>query len=136
MSFRTRARELAMQGLYQNEVQGTWDKPEDFAWLDFDPHQKITAFARVLIEGTAEHLPEIDQHIGRVLKHWDMDRVGGVEKAILRLSVYSLLYQPDIPDSVVMDEAVELAKTFCEDQSFSFINGVLDAIAQQIQQVH
>ena len=79
--------------------------------------------------GTAEHIVEIDSKINEYAKNWDMDRIGSVELSILRMSVYSFIYRRDIPPNVVIDEAIDLTRRFCDEESYKFINGVLDGIA-------
>lgn len=133
MSFRSRARELAMQAIFQNEIQGEWDREETFPWLDSELHPKIAEFARTLIAGTGEHLEEIDTILQKNIGQWKPERIGSVERAIIRMSAFSLLWQDDIPVNVTINEALELARKYCEDQSPSFINGVLDAIARDIR---
>lgn len=85
-------------------------------------------FAVYLISGTIENIQEIDGHIQKRLEHWDFNRVSKVDLAILRMSVYCFLYVKDIPPSVVIDEAIDIAKEFGSDDSYRFINGVLDGI--------
>jgi len=87
-------------------------------------------FARLLVQGTVRNSERIDGAIKTRLQHWDISRIARVDLAILRMSVYCLLYQPDIPASVVINEAVDIAKNFGSEQSFRFINGVLDAVAR------
>ncbi len=87
-------------------------------------------FALGLFRGTVEHLEEIDRAIKSHLESWEMDRLGHIEKAILRLGAYELLFS-DLDSAVVINEAVELAKKLGSDQSPKFVNGVLDAIAKE-----
>ncbi len=87
-------------------------------------------FARLLVQGTVKNVESIDEAIKKRLQHWDITRIARVDLAILRMSVYCLLYQPDLPASVVINEAVDIAKNFGSEQSFRFINGVLDAVAK------
>ncbi|BCD60668.1 MULTISPECIES: transcription antitermination factor NusB [unclassified Nitratiruptor] len=93
---------------------------------------KQREFALGLFKGTVEHLETIDQAIKKHLESWDMERVGHIERAILRLGVYELLYT-DLDPAIVINEAVELAKQLGTDQSPKFINGVLDAIAKEVK---
>jgi N utilization substance protein B len=84
-----------------------------------------------LIQGTLAQLGEIDRHISDQLENWDFNRLARVDCAILRMSVYCLLFQKDIPVSVTIDEAIHIAKEYGSDDSYKFINGVLDAIAKK-----
>ncbi|SMC10110.1 transcription antitermination factor NusB [Nitratiruptor tergarcus] len=91
---------------------------------------KQREFALGLFKGAVEHLEAIDEAIKKHLESWDMERVGHIERAILRLGGYELLYT-DLDPAIVINEAVELAKKLGTDQSPKFINGVLDAIAKE-----
>ncbi len=107
------------------------------AWADSEKGEPIDeesgAFARMLIAGTVEHKSEIDGLISGHLNGWEFGRVNKVTLAILRMSVYSLLYQKDIPASIVIDEAVGIAKDYGQDDAFKFVNAVLDAIRKSLQ---
>lgn len=87
-------------------------------------------FALGLFKGIIDHLETIDEEIKKHLKEWEMDRLGHIEKAILRLGAYELLFT-DIDKAIAIDEAVELAKELGGDQAPKFVNGVLDAIAKE-----
>ena len=90
-------------------------------------------FARLIISGTVNHLEEIDTLIkSHLSESWDFDRVNRVTLAILRISVFALLYQKDLPVGVTIDEAVSLARDFGEDKSYKFVNAVLDTISKEI----
>ena len=135
---RRKGRVLAFQTLYSYEVGGI--PLEDlltFSWVSENgvPAEKANteeyAFARLLAAGTVEHLSEIDENIKKHLAaNWDFNRVNKVSLSILRMSVYSLLYQNDVGASVVIDEAIQIAKEFGADDSFRFINAVLDKIGK------
>jgi len=86
------------------------------------------AFARLLIQGALENLPRIDETIRDQLENWDFSRLNKVDLAILRMSVYCLLYQADIPPTVTIDEAVDISKSYGTADSYRFVNGVLDGI--------
>lgn len=119
-----------MQALYQFEIRpDELDHILTFEWTDDKVRKHINDFALTLFNGTIEHRKEIDKKISKFTKNWDMDRIGQVELSILRLSVYSFLYQKDMPVNVIIDEAVYLAKRFGNEDSYKFINGVLDGIA-------
>ena len=97
-----------MQSLYRNAVNDDWSDVSSFSWLDTEPHEKIAGFAEYLVSGTKEHLADIDSSIQKHLKRWKMERIGGVEKAILRMSVFSILHQKEISVSIIVDEAQNL----------------------------
>ena len=90
--------------------------------------EESLSFTRLLVSGTIEHIEEIDSVIKSHLTNWDFDRLNKVDLAILRISVYPLLYQKDIHSSIIIDEAIDISKEFGSDDSFKFINAILDAI--------
>ena len=90
------------------------------------------AFPRIIITGTIGNIEQIDKIIKEHLINWDFDRLKKVDAALLRMSVYSLLYQKEIPPSIVIDEAIDIAKEFGTEDSFKFINGVLDNIRKSL----
>jgi N utilization substance protein B len=102
-----------------------------FDWLDKQYDDATIDFARLIVEGTLEDLQNIDDHIKRQLEHWDLDRVSYVDRAILRFSTYSLFSQEDVPDTVIINEAIDIAKIFGSDDSYRFVNGVLDGIRKE-----
>ena len=87
--------------------------------------------ARALVEGAAAHRDEIDELIRTQADNWRLERMPPVDRNILRLAVYELLYQPDVPKLVVLDEAIELAKRYGSEQSSRFVNGLLDGLLKQ-----
>jgi N utilization substance protein B len=128
---RSKARECALQLLYQHELTG---QPLSDAIAAFWRVRTATDAAREMAErlarGTAAERDRLDRVIGPALHHWRLDRVGVVERTILRLAAYELIMERDTPASVVIDEAGELAKRFGEAEAAGFVNGVLDAIAR------
>ncbi len=119
-----------MQALFSWDISCT--PPEElleFSWVDRQGDREDTlAFARILLAGTIEHVEEVDAALQEHLEHWKLERLARVDLAILRLSAYSLLFQPDIPTSVTIDEAIDLAREFGSAESYRFVNGVLDAV--------
>ena len=133
MDKRTRARELAMQGLYQLDVQGK----DVFEFLgEFFLEEEPDDFARKLAsdwtKGTWENLIQCDELIVASTIKWQFARLSSVDKSILRLAVYQLKFCPDIPPKVALNEAIELAKKFSTEKSSAFVNGVLDAALKKI----
>jgi N utilization substance protein B len=129
---RRNARIIALQALYQVDISDT--SPEEivsFGWLDKTYEESTLDFAGRLVRGTCEHLASIDEIIVTQLEHWDLNRLSYVDRAILRFSTFSLLYQDDIPDTVVINEAIDIAKQFGTDDSYRFVNGVLDGIRKE-----
>lgn len=87
------------------------------------------AYLKILVVGVQEHLDDIDQTITKHLKNWTINRLERTNLLLLRLATYELLYQPDVDKRIVMNEAIELTKTFNDEQSSKFVNGILQSIA-------
>jgi transcription antitermination factor NusB len=133
---RTRARELAMQGLYQLDIQGTEGLgPLDKFFTEADADASVCKLACEWTKGAWENLQECDQLIITSILKWQFGRLSPVDKSILRLSVYQLKFCPDIPPKVVINEAIELAKKFSSEKAPSFVNGVLDAVLKKLPPV-
>lgn len=137
MGARRRARERALQALYQIDVAGLPPDPAlDYAWTSGDrsgpPDADAVAFARELVQGVCDHRAEIDQLLGSHSHHWRVERMARVDRNILRLAVFELVHRPEIPKRVTLNEAIELAKAYGSEESSAFINGVLDTIAQTV----
>lgn len=137
MGIRRRARELALQFLYQydalTESSGEPPSPEEQLSLfwersDSPVPEDMKEFSSVLILGTCKNLAQIDDIIGRFSEHWRLSRMSTIDRNILRLSIYELMYLSNIPAAVTINEAVELGKRFGTEESGSFINGILDRI--------
>jgi transcription antitermination factor NusB len=129
---RTRARELAMQVLYQLDVQGSnlLGYLDNF-FIENETDDTVRKLASDWSKGTWENLAACDELIMASTIKWRMSRLSPVDKSILRLAVYQLKFCPDVPTKVVINEAIELAKKFSTVQSSSFVNGVLDAIVKK-----
>jgi transcription antitermination factor NusB len=130
---RTRARELAMQALYQLDMQG----PDVFELLgqffaEADADDFVRKLASDWTRGTWENLKQCDELIVASTIKWQFTRLSPVDKSILRLAVYQLKFCPDVPPKVVLNEAIELAKKFSTDKSPAFVNGVLDAVFKKL----
>jgi len=126
---RSRCREWALQLLYQAEFSGE-RQPEALErfWRHFQLEGAAPAYLRELVEGVASHLEELDAFILRFSEHWRLSRMTIVDRSLLRLAVYELLYQPQIPPRVVSNEAVEMAKRYGSETSGGFVNGILDQV--------
>lgn len=133
MASRRKARILAFQAIYAWDASG--GKAQgilDFDWLDEEKRisldDEVSAFARLLIAGTLERAAEVDEAIRSHLQNWSFERLKRVDLAVLRVGAYSLLYQREIPAQITIDEAIEIAKEYGSEDSYRFINGVLDGI--------
>ncbi|MCL2265151.1 MAG: transcription antitermination factor NusB [Treponema sp.] len=139
MVSRRKGRILAFQALYFWESnQVPVDELSKFAWLDEEKlktlDEGLAVFSRILIAGTIENIKEIDKVIKNHLQNWDIKRVNRVDLAILRMSVYTLMFQNEIAPSIVIDEAIGICREYGADDSFKFINGVLDSIRRTLQE--
>jgi transcription antitermination protein NusB len=130
---RRKARILAFQALY------AWDSSggaaaglSDFGWFEDEKRaaldEEVSAFARLIIAGALERMAEVDEAIRSHLQNWTFERLKRVDLAVLRMGAYCLLFQRDIPPQITIDEAIEIAKEYGSEDSFRFINGVLDGI--------
>lgn len=134
------AREAAIQMLYTWEV-GRTDLDEvlsTYALIEGPevppPSASLQAFQTQLVRGVVARLQEIDAVIAERAEHWRLARMAIVDRLILRLAVYEFLDMPDTPKTVVINEALELAKTFGDDESVRFVNGVLDGIKRRLEE--
>jgi N utilization substance protein B len=127
---RTKARERALQALYQIDVaaEGIDDAMGRF-WKSFEPvEREVMTLGEALVRGVAKHRRVIDETIERVSINWRLDRMAKVDRNVLRLAVYELL-ETDVPVKVVINEAIELGKKYGSESSGAFVNGVLDKVA-------
>jgi len=167
MKSRRKAREAAVQALYQCDTQADFgagalerfldnfcpesgparietspglgqasseDLPPDVVASDLKSKETIRenrAFAVLLMRGATEHLLDIDATIESASAHWTIQRMSRVDRNILRVAAFELKFLPDVPPNVIINEAIEIAKTFGSDESPNFINGVLDQIAKR-----
>jgi N utilization substance protein B len=129
MSIRRRAREIALQVLYQLDIShGDPQEVLELYWLNFRPAPKAREFCQRLIEGVRRSQDQIDPFIEENSENWSLKRMATVDRNILRLATFELLYCPEIPFKATLNEAIELAKKFGSDDSSAFINGILDKI--------
>lgn len=136
MGKRRKARELVLKSLYSWEISG--DEPEKIyndllSRTNLDPASKL--FSIGLFKKVIENRKKIDGMIKENVQHWDFSRIAVIDKNILRMGLCEFLYMDDIPVKVSLDEAIELAKKYSSEDSGSFVNGVLDAIAKKIKKV-
>lgn len=129
---RRRGRERALQFLFSLDFNGhTWrEKLEDF-WVINPVKPGAKEYAEVLIRGVSGALEDLDEEIAGALDNWTPDRIGHVERNVLRIALYEMRYCPDVPDSVAINEALEVTKIFGADEAPKFINGVLDRLKRK-----
>lgn len=129
MSARHTGRVLALQSLYQLDlVKPSLSEVLSFDWYDKKIDESEKEMATSLIKGVVENWETIDNIIKEYSRNWEFSRISVVNRCILRLSIYSLSNQKEIPARVVINEALELTREFEREESVSFINGILDAI--------
>jgi N utilization substance protein B len=133
MRVRTRARELALQFLFQLDFHDPDYREHLDAWLDDALGDRpgaddARAYAVRLVDGVARHRPEIDRLLSQAARNWDLDRMAAVDRNALRLGVYELLWEDEVPMKVAINEAIELGKRYSTEASGAFINGILDRI--------
>jgi N utilization substance protein B len=126
---RTKARKRAVDVLYEADLRGR-DRMEVLRERIADANPPVPDHTVRLVEGVEEHARRIDELIDAHAHGWTLDRLPDVDRAILRMAVFELLWVDDVPDAVAIDEAVQLAKTLSTDDSPAFVNGVLGAIAE------
>jgi N utilization substance protein B len=125
---RTRARELALQFLYQHDlVSLPVDKADDFL-REEEKDVETRRFAKRLLEGTLEHRDELDKVIQSVAQNWNISRMAVIDRNVLRLATHELMHCKDIPPKVAINEAIEIGKRYSTQNSGAFINGILDKI--------
>jgi len=130
---RTRARELALQFLFQVDFQGDAYASELDAFLDEQLAGKPNTtdakiYARTLVHGVIGHRAEIDALLAEAAANWDLDRMAAIDRNALRIGCYEMLFDGEIPTKVAINEAIELGKRFSTEASGAFVNGILDRI--------
>lgn len=131
---RREAREKALQSLFQIDLAGV-STDQAMAHVTEEGGTSELPFLRQLVVGTVEHLPQIDEILQRYTTGWELPRMAAVDRNILRLAVYELLYLPETPVGVVVNEAVELAKAFSTSTSGRFVNGVLGKVVGDLERL-
>ena len=129
MGKRRMGRQAAVQFHFWRDVQGGGapEKMDEF-WEFCPAKPNVREFAQPLIDGMVAHLPEIDERIARYCDNYEFRRISPVDRNVLRLAIYEMLYRDDIPPVVSINEAIELAKTFGGNDSGRFVNGILDRV--------
>lgn len=129
---RRKARELALRMLYQVETAGEDPELALARYCESFPYQQdILDYTRLLLSGVRQEQAAIDKSIENASEHWKLARTTYVDRSILRLAVFEMLYTPDVPPKVAIDEAIELGKKYGNEESRDFINGILDRILRE-----
>jgi N utilization substance protein B len=135
MGRRRRAREVALQFLYQLDLHGETDPTAHEAdfWARHPVDAETRAFAAALVHGATRRHAEVDTLIAQYTENWDLDRMAVVDRNILRLAVYELLDDTAVPPKVAINEAIEISKKFGSRESGRFINGILDRVHKELR---
>ena len=129
MGSRRESRECAMQILYSMDVCKLSKADAETAfWQTKNYDKEVVSFAQELIDGTIANLEEINELLKQTAENWEIGRMAAIDRAILRLASYELIYEEEIPPNVIINEAIELAKDFSTEESGKFVNGLLDKI--------
>jgi N utilization substance protein B len=128
MRLRHQARERALQILFQYDIHGKPGLWLDEFWKPLKDSEETKAFAEQLVQGVQTHRGDLDALIGRCATNWTVSRMQVVDRNILRLGAYELLWLEDVPAKVTLNEAIELAKDFGDEDAAKFVNGVLDKV--------
>ena len=131
MDVRRKAREMALQALYAMDLMGRWDEAVSEPLYEKDRWPSSAKQAHRLLTGILEHREPIDEALGGHADHWSVSRMNLIDRNILRIAAYELLYCDDIPMKVSINEAIELGKSYGTRETARFLNGILDRIARQ-----
>ena len=137
---RTRAREIALQLLFQFDLRGEQYAEElgrDLDALIAEESQgdaEVATFARRLVDGTLQHRAALDERLRAVTRNWDLKRMAAVDRNVLRMSIFELSHCADVPPKVAINEAIELGKKYSTANSGGFINGILDRVRMDLEQ--
>jgi N utilization substance protein B len=131
---RRKSRELALQLLYQLDVQGEGDPGPSFAefWMRHPVDDEVREFSESLVRGVKLHQGKIDELIAQYAENWELERMAVVDRNILRSGIFELLWESDVPPKVAINEALEVAKKFSTQESSRFINGILDRVHKEL----
>jgi N utilization substance protein B len=128
MGSRHQSRERALQILFQYDIHGKPGVWLDEFWKQCHASEDVRTFAEQLVDGVLEHKKDLDALIGKYATNWKVSRMQVVDRNILRLGTYELLYLDEVPAKVTVNEAIELAKDFGDDEAAKFVNGILDKV--------
>ena len=130
---RTQAREKALQFLFGLDfTRYPWEDELEIFWEDNPAEAGVRRYADKLIKGVSENLDPLDELVQQALEHWNPDRVGYIERSILRIAAFEMRFMDNVPNAVAINEAIELAKRFGGDEAPRFINGVLDRLKRHV----
>jgi len=127
------ARETAFKALFQIDLgKSTTEQALRYVLQGVNLNESEVRFTREMVEGTIGHLVELDRLIQKYLVNWELSRLSAVDRNLLRLALFEILYRPDIPNAVAINESLELAKKYgSSEETAAFINGILDRVASE-----
>lgn len=130
MGIRRQAREAALQAIFRCDFLNDWDvNAADFCIRHFSQDETIQSFSSILCKGLIDNLLKIDTRITRASENWSLSRMSRVDRSIIRLATFEIVYLEEVPINVSINEAIEIAKKYGADESSTFVNGVLDKVA-------
>jgi transcription antitermination protein NusB len=130
MGLRRQSRESAVQAVFMCDFLGKWDSSQvDFCFTHFGITKGVRDYAEKLSRGVIENLSDIDSKLTCASENWSITRMSRVDRAILRVIAYEIMFDGQVPHNVAIDEGIEIAKRFGSDESPNFVNGVLDQLA-------
>jgi len=133
MGLRHTGRELALKALYQIDMRGEVSNQDLALFFEsFEAGEQARVFALKLIDGVLRERASLDRLLADALEHWSISRLSRIDHNVLRMGTFELMRMADIPARVTIDEAIELAKTYGDQESGRFVNGVLDQIAVRL----
>ncbi len=128
MASRHQARERAVQILFQYDIHGQAGPWLDDFWIQYPLAEELRGFAERLVAGVRDHKKELDTLIGSFATNWKVNRMPIIDRNILRMGCFELLHVPEVPAKVTLNEAIELAKSFGDEEASKFVNGILDKV--------
>lgn len=131
MGYRRKSRELALQMLFHLDVNKNGPDWRKHFWEIHSAPVEAKAFAEYLVDGVLVHQTEIDRLINKHAQHWTLNRMSIIDRNILRCAIFELLMVTDIPANVTINEAIEIAKRYSDQESGAFVNGILDHIVKE-----
>lgn len=134
MSGRHEGRTLAVQFLFQRDFnRGDLDEALQQFWIDNHSSSKVREFSEALIRGVETQRDALDQQLQAAADNWEVHRMGGVDRNVMRVALFEMLHLPEVPPVVSINEAIDIAKELSSEESGRFVNGILDKIRRELQ---
>ncbi len=134
MGVRRQSRESALQALFMCDFHNVWEMKEvEFCLQYFRVPSEVIVYALSLCQGVIAEMSELDRIISDASKNWSIARMGSVDRNVIRIATFELMYEREVPQNVIINEAIEIVKKFASQESGTFVNGILDKIAELIR---